>query len=82
MLAIRDDSMSRKVFGIAFTVFFLAVFAANGFIALGEAANALTEAGFAVDLYVVLVVGLAKGVFLGLVAAVGLSCLRARRQFT
>jgi len=74
------DPMTRRIFGIAFGVVFLLVFSANGYKAVGEVANALGAVEFAVDVYVALFVGLAKGAFLGLVAAVGVLYLRARRK--
>ena len=66
LLEVRADPMKRGVFGLAFAVVFLLVFSANAFTAKG--------------LYVVLFVGLVKGAFLGLVAAVGVLCLRAQRK--
>jgi RNA polymerase sigma factor (sigma-70 family) len=66
LLEVRTDPMTRRIFGIAFAVVFLLVFGANAFTAKG--------------LYVVLFVGLVKGAFLGLVAAVGVLCLRAQRK--
>jgi hypothetical protein len=66
LLEVRADPMTRRVFGIAFAVVFLLAFSANAFTAKG--------------LYVVLFVGLVKGAFLGLVAAIGIICLRTRRK--
>jgi hypothetical protein len=80
LLEIRTDPMTRRIFGIAFGVVFLLVFSANGYKAVGEVANALGAMEFAVDVYVALFVGLAKGAFLGLIAAVGVLYLRARRK--
>ncbi len=66
LLEVRTDPTTRRIFGIAFAVVFLLVFGANAFTAKG--------------LYVVLFVGLVKSAFLGLVAAVGVLCLRAQRK--
>ena len=66
VLEIHTDPMTRRIFGIAFAVVFLLVFGANAFAAKG--------------LYVVLFVGLVKSAFLGLIAAVGVLCLRAQRK--
>ena len=66
LLEVRTNPMTRRVFGIAFAVVFLLAFSANAFTAKG--------------LYVVLFVGLVKGAFLGLVAAVGVLYLRAQRK--
>lgn len=66
LLEVRTDPLMRRIFGIAFAVVFLLVFGANAFAAKG--------------LYVVLFVGLVKSAFLGLVAAVGVLCLRAQRK--
>jgi RNA polymerase sigma factor (sigma-70 family) len=66
LLLVRNDSMTRRVFGIAFATVFLLVFGAN----------ALTGTG----LYVVGFVGVVKGAFLGLVSAIGVLFLRAQRK--
>jgi hypothetical protein len=66
LLELRADPTSRRVFGLAFTAVFLLVFTANAFTAVG--------------LYVVIVIGLVKGAFIGLLAGFGVLCLRSWRK--
>jgi hypothetical protein len=66
LLEVRTDPLMRRIFGISFAVVFLLVFGVNAFNAKG--------------LYVVLFVGLIKGAFLGLVAAIGVLYVRAQRN--
>jgi RNA polymerase sigma factor (sigma-70 family) len=72
LLALRADPSARIAFCTAFAITFLLAFSANAF----TATKALTAMG----LYVVLFLGSVKGAFFGLLAGVGVVCLRTRRK--